>query len=87
MILEQFIRMKENLEVDLLSFLNDKILEFQEQTGVMVDGIEVIPYQYPRPYPGPAISDVNIFTSLQRYIKEGGPVNDEPVIARVAEES
>jgi len=76
MTIVQFIRVKENLEVDLLNLIDAKVMEFQKQTGVLVQAIEVVPYSYPKRLDGPMVSDVNVLPALQPYLAQEGEGND-----------
>ncbi len=45
MTIEEYVRAKEDLEVDILNSINMKVREFQEKTGTIVFDVEVTTYE------------------------------------------
>lgn len=46
MTIEEFVRVKEDLEVELLNLIDEKVQAFQEATGTIVSDVNVTMYSY-----------------------------------------
>lgn len=63
MTLDEYFKEKEDLEISLLNFMNQKIQEFEKSTQIPVKSIQVVVFS-DNVNRQPVVSDVHVLTNL-----------------------